>query len=58
MRTLATCLAISLATPIHAGPLDGKSYIIELSSSQYDSGYGNYLPPLAARGRRMKNTWE
>ena len=49
MRTLATCLAISLATPLHAGPLDGKSYIIELSSSQYDSGYGNYLlPPLAA----------
>ena len=60
MRTLATCLAISLATPLHAGPLDGKSYIIELSSSQYDSGYGNYLlPPLAAEmaksGMRARN---
>lgn len=31
-----------------AGPLTGKSYIIELTSSQYDSGYGDYLvPPLA-----------
>ena len=32
-----------------AGPLDGKSYIIELSSSQSSSGYGDYLlPPLAS----------
>lgn len=36
-----------LATPTLAAPLDGKSYIIELSSSQYASGYGNnLLPPL------------
>lgn len=35
--------------PANAGPLDGKSYIIELSSSQYESGYGAYLvPPLAS----------
>ena len=26
-----------------AGPLDGKSYIIDLSSSQSSSGYGDYL---------------
>lgn len=38
-----------LASGAMAGPLDGKSYIIELSSSQYSSGYGEYLvPPLAA----------
>lgn len=36
-----------LATPGHAGPLTAKSYIIQLSSSQYASGYGEYLvPPL------------
>lgn len=40
---------ILLATPATADPLTGKTYIIELSSSQYASGYGNYLiPPLAA----------
>lgn len=44
---LATLLCL-VAAQAHAGPLDGKSYIIELSSSQYGSGYGNYLlPPLA-----------
>jgi hypothetical protein len=38
-----------LATPAQADPLTGKTYIIQLSSSQYDSGYGKYLlPPLAA----------
>jgi hypothetical protein len=31
-----------------AGPLDGKKYIIQMSSSQMASGYANYLvPPLA-----------
>lgn len=41
-------LALLLATPAAADPLTGKSYIIQLSSSQYSSGYGNYLlPPLA-----------
>ena len=48
----AVCISLlvpGLATPALAGPLDGKSYIIELSSSQYDSGYGAYLvPPLAS----------
>lgn len=30
-----------------ASPLDGKSYMIEMSSSQSKSGYGDYLlPPL------------
>lgn len=46
-RITATLLSLA-AAPACAGPLDGKSYIIELSSTQYDSGYGNYLlPPLA-----------
>jgi hypothetical protein len=45
----AVLLAALAATPAAAGPLDGKSYMIELSSSQHGSGYGNYLvPPLAA----------
>lgn len=39
--------ALALAGPAGAGPLDGKRYMVELSSTQYDSGYGNYLlPPL------------
>ncbi len=47
MRLAAALLALA-TTQAHAGPLDGKSYIIELSSTQYGSGYGNYLlPPLA-----------
>ena len=41
---LATLVPISTA---RAGPLDGKTYIIELSSSQSASGYADYLlPPL------------
>ena len=60
-RPLAlTAAALCLATGALAGPLDGKSYIIELSSTQYDSGYGNYLlPPLASElarsGLRARN---
>ncbi len=50
MRRL--CLAavlVALASAAAADPLTGKSYIIQLSSSQYSSGYGEYLvPPLAA----------
>lgn len=47
MRHLALLLAALLPAPALAGPLDGKTYIVELSSSQYDSGYGTYLlPPL------------
>lgn len=46
------CLAaafIGLSTAAAADPLAGKSYIIQLSSTQYSSGYGRYLvPPLAA----------
>lgn len=46
-------------TPATAGPLDGKTYIIELSSPQFSSGYGEILvPPLAdaldAAGLRQK----
>jgi hypothetical protein len=41
MRSLA--IAIGLATPAAAGPLSGQSYIIEMSSSQSASGYGDYL---------------
>lgn len=49
---LAACLiggaACLIGGAAQAGPLTGKTYIIQLSSSQYDSGYGNYLlPPLA-----------
>lgn len=45
---IAAALAALCAPGAEAGPLDGKSYIIELSSSQYASGYGDYLvPPLA-----------
>ncbi|MES2434400.1 MAG: hypothetical protein V4586_11325 [Pseudomonadota bacterium] len=41
---LATAL---LAAPAAADPLRGKSYIVELSSTQSSSGYGEYLlPPL------------
>ncbi|MCV2868220.1 hypothetical protein OEW28_06215 [Defluviimonas sp. WL0002] len=49
-----------LAAPAQAETLKGKSYIIELSSSQYASGYGEYiLPPLASvldrSGMRARN---
>lgn len=46
-----------LPLPALAGPLTGKTYIIELSSSQSASGYGDYLlPPLlkALAGSGMK----
>ena len=40
-------LTLLLATPAAADPLSGKSFIIEMSSSQAASGYGDYLlPPL------------
>ena len=42
-------IALILLTPAAAtaGPLDGKSYIVEISSSQDASGYAAYLlPPL------------
>ena len=43
----ALILLALLASPTLADPLTGKSYIIQLSSSQYASGYGKYLlPPL------------
>ena len=45
----ALLLALLLATPAHADDWHGKKYIIQLSSSQYASGYGKYLlPPLVA----------
>jgi hypothetical protein len=48
MRLVKLAAAISLAaSACAAGPLEGKRYIIELTSSQYASGYGDYLvPPL------------
>lgn len=49
-------LTLLLATPAAATPLAGQSYIIELSSSQSASGYGDYLLlPLmrALRGSDM-----
>ena len=46
------CLAaalVGLSSAAVADPLTGKSYIIQLSSTQYSSGYGQYLmPPLAS----------
>ena len=49
-RSLYCAIALSLpAAMAGAGPPDGKSYIIELSSSQSSSGYGDYLlAPLAS----------
>lgn len=45
---IAAAIGFCFANGSAASPLDGKSYIIELSLSQYGSGYGNYLvPPLA-----------
>ncbi len=47
MKTLLAALAVCAAGSAMAGPLDGKSYIIELTSSQFVSGYGQDLvPPL------------
>ncbi len=46
LSSCALCL-VSPVTAAGAGPLKGNSYIIELSSSQFSSGYGDYLlPPL------------
>lgn len=46
MRRLPLLLAL-LPLPALAGPLTGTSYIVELSSSQSASGYGDdLLPPL------------
>ncbi|MDJ0629641.1 MAG: hypothetical protein QNJ44_15395 [Rhodobacter sp.] len=48
MKTLTfAAIFAGAACGAMAGPLDGKSYIIELTSSQFASGYGEYLvPPL------------
>lgn len=53
-------VALVLAAPAAAETLRGKSYIIELSSSQYSSGYGEYLVPplvsaLRSSGLRARN---
>lgn len=53
MKPALLLLSVLAATPAAAGPPDsplkGQSYMIELSSSQYGSGLGDYLvPPLAA----------
>lgn len=43
----AACIALITCPAQAASPLDGKSYMIEMSSSQSKSGYGDYLlPPL------------
>lgn len=51
MRHIPLLLAL-LPFPALAAPLNGKSYIIELSSSQYASGYGTYLLPPLTRALR------
>lgn len=45
---LSIYLGLAPSPAAMAGPLDGKTYIIEMSSSQNSSGYSRYLvPPLA-----------
>lgn len=58
LRSAAAAIATLLAAlPAAAGPLDGKSYMVELSSSQDASGYGAYLlPPLARALARSRLT--
>ena len=50
MRRILSIAAALASLPVAAGaasPLDGKTYIIEMSSSQSASGYADYLvPPL------------
>lgn len=47
--TIPAVMMALFATQTLAGPLSGKSYIIQMTSSAMDSGYANYLvPPLAA----------
>lgn len=58
-RIVVVGATLAATSPAAAAPLDGKSYIIELSSSQYSSGYGEYLvPPLvkALRKERLRQT--
>lgn len=43
---ILSCLC--LGVPAWAGPLDGKTYILELTSNQNTSGYGEYLVPALA----------
>jgi hypothetical protein len=44
----AVALALCAAPALADGVAKGTTYIIQLTSSQYDSGYGEYLvPPLA-----------
>ena len=59
MRPVLLALLL-LATPAAADPLTGKSYIVEMSSSQSASGYGDYLlPPLLAElGRSDLKPWK
>jgi hypothetical protein len=41
-------ILLPVAHPACAGPLTPRKYIIQMASSQVDSGYANYLvPPLA-----------
>ena len=47
---LVLVFAAACAGTAAAGPLDGKAYIIELSSSQDASGYGAYLLSLLNEG--------
>ena len=58
MTRLAVVLAALLAaTAATASPLDGKSYMIDLTSSQLDSGYADYLlPPLLDTLARSRMT--
>jgi len=48
IRMLPLIVLQGFATGALAGPLDGKSYILELSSTQFTSGYGEYLIPSLA----------
>lgn len=48
IASLFLLVFLSIAGRSAAGPLDGKTYIIQMASTQVDSGYADYLvPPLA-----------
>jgi hypothetical protein len=48
-RPYLAAALVGLSYPAFADPLADKSYIIQLSSTQYSSGLGEYLlPPLVA----------
>ena len=55
VKIASACALLLAPAPALAGPLDGKTYIVEISSSQSSSGYAEYLlPPLLAELARSR----